>query len=58
MQRRLLHKHTTSECHNRIVQCEYCEEQFAFWATEVRLLNIIKIIALAYLYLFIDLLTY
>ena len=43
MQRRLLHKHTTSECHNRIVECEYCEENFVFWATEVRLFNTDKI---------------
>ena len=40
MQRRLLHEHTTSECPNRIVQCEYCEMEFEFWVTEVRLLNV------------------
>ncbi|XP_078367851.1 TNF receptor-associated factor 3-like isoform X1 [Oculina patagonica] len=31
MQRRLLHKHTASECDNRIVQCEYCKKEFQFW---------------------------
>lgn len=30
MQRRLLHNHTTSECRHRIVQCEYCQEEFEF----------------------------
>jgi len=43
MQRRLLHEHTTSECPNRIVQCEYCEKQFAFWLTKVRLLYLHKL---------------
>ena len=43
MQRGLLNKHTTSESPNRIVQCEYCDMEFEFWATEVRLLNINKI---------------
>ena len=35
MQRIFLDEHMTSECLNRIVQCEYCEEEFAFWRTEV-----------------------
>ena len=38
MQRRLLHEHTRSECPNRIVQCEYCEEKFTCSSTKVRLL--------------------
>ena len=43
MQRRLLHKHTTSECRNRVLKCEYCGEEVALWATEVRLFNTDKI---------------
>ena len=42
MQKRLLHEHTRSECPNRIVQCEYCEEEFAFCSTKVRLLYLCK----------------
>lgn len=34
MQRRLLHKHITSECPNRMVQCEHCEKGFAYCHTE------------------------
>lgn len=37
MQRRFLEEHMTSECRNRIVQCEHCGEEFAFWRTEVSL---------------------
>lgn len=39
MQRRLLHKHITSECPNRMVQCEHCEKEFAYCHTAVRLLK-------------------
>ena len=35
MQRRFLDEHMSSECSNRIVQCEYCEDEFRFWRTEV-----------------------
>ena len=35
MLRRFLDEHMTSECRNRIVQCEFCEEEFPFWCTEV-----------------------
>ena len=38
MQKRLLQEHTTSECPNRIVQCEYCEEEFVFCETKVKML--------------------
>lgn len=34
IQRRLLHEHTTSQCPNRIVQCEYCSEEFALCHTK------------------------
>ena len=37
MERRFLGEHRTSLCLNRIVQCEYCEKEFAFRKTEVRL---------------------
>ena len=40
MERRFLHRHKTSECLDRIVQCEHCERRFIFRCTEVRLLNI------------------
>ena len=35
VQRALLRDHETSECRNRIVQCEHCEEEFEFWHKEV-----------------------
>ncbi|RMX45093.1 hypothetical protein pdam_00014026 [Pocillopora damicornis] len=34
LQRRSLNTHQTSECHNRIVQCEHCAMEFAFRLTE------------------------
>lgn len=34
MQRRFLHKHITSECLNRMVQCEHCGNEFAYCQTE------------------------
>nr|XP_058952595.1 TNF receptor-associated factor 4-like [Pocillopora verrucosa] len=34
LQRRSLNKHQTTECHNRIVQCEHCAVEFAFRLTE------------------------
>lgn len=43
MERRLLYEHSTSECENRIVQCEYCDEEFVFRLTDVRLLSFDKI---------------
>lgn len=35
MQRRFLDKHSTSECRERIVQCAYCNGEFAFWCLEL-----------------------
>ena len=42
MQRRFLDTHLTSECSERVVQCVYCKDEFAFWRLEVSLLRYIK----------------
>ena len=49
MQRRLLHEHSTSECENRIVQCEYCEQEFVFYLTDIRLHSFDKITRESYI---------
>ena len=35
VQRRLFDIHTTSQCPNRIIQCDYCEGNVEFWQKEV-----------------------
>ena len=35
MQRRFLDTHLTLECSKRVVQCVYCNDEFAFWRLEV-----------------------
>ena len=42
MQRRFLDTHLTSECSERVVQCVYCKDEFAFWRLEVSLSRYIK----------------
>ena len=42
MQRRFLDTHLTSECSERVVQCVYCKDEFAFWRLEVSLPRDIK----------------
>lgn len=49
MERRLLYEHFTSECENRIVQCEYCDEEFVFRLIDVRLLSFDKITRESYI---------